>query len=32
MVEFFSARIIQHVPIGIVRLDASLLADKLENA
>ena len=32
MVEFFSARIIQHVPIGIVRQDASLLADKLENA
>lgn len=32
MVEFFSARIILHVPIGIVRQDASLLADKLENA
>ena len=32
MVEFFSARIIQHVPIGIVRQDASLLADRLENA
>ena len=32
MVEFFSARIIQHVPIGSVRQDASLLADRLENA
>ena len=32
MVEFFSARIILHVPIGIVRQDASLLADRLENA
>ena len=32
MLSFFSARIIQHVPIGIVQQDASLLADRLENA
>ena len=32
MVEFFSARTILHVPIGIVQLDASQLAYRLEGA
>lgn len=32
MVELFSAEIIQHVPIGIVKQDYSELSDKLENA
>ncbi len=32
MVEFFSARIIQHIPIGILRQESSVLTDRLEKA